>query len=41
VGSSFASFVSTPGLESLLLGAYKSISKKVIETAYQESEEAD
>jgi len=36
-----ANFVSTSGLESLLLGAYKSISKKAIETAYQESEEAD
>jgi len=34
------SFVSTPGLELLLQGAYQSISKKAIEAAYQENEGA-
>ena len=33
-----ASFVPTPGIESLLKNAYQSISIKAIETAYQESE---
>jgi uncharacterized Zn finger protein len=32
------SFVPTPGLESLLQGAYQSISKKAIEAAFQENE---
>lgn len=35
-----ASFVSKPGIEALLKNAYQSISKKAIETAYQENEEA-
>lgn len=34
-----ASFVPKPGIESLLKNAYQSISKKAIETAYQENEE--
>ena len=34
-----ASFVPAPGLESLLQGAYQSISQRAIETAYQENEE--
>ncbi len=34
-----ASFVPKPGIESLLKNAYQSISKKTIETAYQENEE--
>jgi len=34
-----ASFVPKPGMESLLKNAYQSISKKAIETAYQENEE--
>ncbi|MBU1743220.1 MAG: hypothetical protein KKC37_16925, partial [Proteobacteria bacterium] len=33
-----ASFVPTPGIETLLNNAYQSISKKAIETAYQDSE---
>ncbi len=33
-----ASFVPAPGLESLLRGAYQTISKKAIEAAYQESD---
>ena len=33
-----ASFVPTPGIESILSNSYQSISKKAIETAYQESE---
>lgn len=35
-----ASFVPKPGVESLLKNAYQSISKKAIETAYQESDGA-
>lgn len=34
-----ASFVPKPGIESLLKNAYQSISKKAIETAYQDNEE--
>jgi len=34
-----ASFVPKPGIESLLKNGYQSISKKAIETAYQENEE--
>jgi len=36
-----ASFVPKPGIESLLKNAYQSISKKAIETAYQESETSE
>ena len=36
-----ASFVPVPGIEALLSDAFKRISKKVIETAYQESEAAE
>ena len=36
-----ASFVPAPGIEALLNNKYQSISKKAIETAYQESEEAE
>jgi uncharacterized Zn finger protein len=36
-----ASFIATPGIEALLSSAYQSISKKAVETAYQESEEAE
>lgn len=36
-----ASFVPTPGIASLLSNAYRNISKKAIETAYQESEIAE
>jgi uncharacterized Zn finger protein len=36
-----ANFVPAPGLESLLRGAYQAISKKAIEAAYRESDEAE
>ena len=36
-----ASFVLSPGIEALLSNAYHNISKKAIETAYQDSEEAE
>lgn len=36
-----ASFVPAPGIEALLSDAFKRISKKAIETAYQESEAAE
>ena len=36
-----ASFVSAPGIEVILSAAYQSISKKAIETAYQDSEGAE
>lgn len=36
-----ASFVPTPGIESLLSNAYRNISEKAVETAYQESERAE
>jgi uncharacterized Zn finger protein len=36
-----ASFVPTPGIESLLRNAYLSFSKKAIETAYQESDRTE
>ena len=36
-----ASFVPSPGLETLLRGPYQSISKKAIEIAYQESDETE
>ena len=36
-----ASFVSVPGIEVILSAAYQSISKKAIETAYQDSEGAE
>ncbi len=36
-----ASFVPAPGLESLLRGAYQTISKKAIEAAYRESDDAN
>ena len=36
-----ASFVPAPGIEALLSDAFQHISKKAIETAYQESEAAE
>jgi len=36
-----ASFVATPGIDALLSNAYESVSKKAVETAYQEIEEAE
>ena len=36
-----ANFVATPGIEALLSNAYQSVSKKAVETAYQESETSE